>query len=139
MADDSTRVHLRFGTATLAAFLALGLVLEALHGFKAPWFLDVGHEARRTSLRLAHAHGTLFALVNLAFALSLPHLPRFEPRARLLASRALRAATVFLPVGFLAAAPFSRGGDPGVAVGLVPVGGLLALVGLLLWARASRS
>ena len=65
------RRHLRFGWYALLGFLILGAFLEGLHGFKAGFYLDVTHETRRLMWRLAHAHGTLLALVNIAFALSL--------------------------------------------------------------------
>ena len=63
--------HLRFGWWSLSAFLALGLLLETLHGFKVGWYLDVSHEARRLMFTLAHSHGTLLALVNIAAGLTL--------------------------------------------------------------------
>ncbi len=75
-ADRHTiRLHLRFGWAALLAFLALGLVLEALHGFKVGWYLDVASSTRRLLFTLAHAHGTLLALVNIAYALTLRASP----------------------------------------------------------------
>jgi hypothetical protein len=39
--------HLFFGWLGLLVFVLLGVVLEALHGLKAPWLLDPGSEARR--------------------------------------------------------------------------------------------
>lgn len=65
--------HLRFGWWSLLLFLLLGLVLEAFHGFKADWYLGVAHAPRRFSWTLAHAHGTLLAVVNV----------RRSPRRRL--------------------------------------------------------
>ena len=56
--------HLRAGLFGLVAFLVLGIVLETLHATKAPFYLDVGQETTRLLLRLAHAHGTLVALVT---------------------------------------------------------------------------
>lgn len=47
-----------------------------LHGFKVGLYLDVDHSARRHMWTLAHTHGTLLALVNIAFALSLERSPR---------------------------------------------------------------
>src|SRR5437588_24128 len=63
------RVHLAFGWWALAAFTLIGLVLDTLHGLKIGWYLDVTSGTRRLSLTLGHAHGTLLALVNIAFAL----------------------------------------------------------------------
>ena len=136
---DLTRVHLRFGWWAVAFFVTLGLVLEALNGFKVGWYLDVSSEARRLSLRLAHAHGTLFGLVNIAFALSAPHLPALDERRAHLASAALRAATVLLPGGFLVGGFFVHAGDPGLGVGLVPVGAALMILATLFIARSTGS
>jgi hypothetical protein len=58
--------NLRFGWWSLLVFLSLGAVLEALHGFKIGWYVDVGNETRRLMFTLAQAHGTLLALVNIA-------------------------------------------------------------------------
>jgi hypothetical protein len=68
--------HLRIGWVALRVFLCLGGVLEMLHGFKVGLYLDVDHSARRHMWTLAHTHGTLLALVNIAFALSLERSPR---------------------------------------------------------------
>jgi hypothetical protein len=62
--------HLRFGWWTLLVFLTMGLVLEILHGFKAEAYLKVSNETRRLMWTLAHAHGTLLGLVNIAFAMT---------------------------------------------------------------------
>src|SRR2546430_15170980 len=62
--------HIRFGWWSLLAYLTLGIGLETLHGFKLGWYLDGGNEMRRLMLTLAHAHGTLLALVNLAAGLT---------------------------------------------------------------------
>ena len=66
---DSVR-NLRFGWWSLLVFLSLGGVLETLHGFKVGWYVDVGNETRRLMFTLAHAHGTLLALVNIAAVLT---------------------------------------------------------------------
>ncbi len=60
--------HLRVGWWAILLFVSVGLVLETLHGLKAPFYLDVGNEARRLMWTLAHSHGTLFGLLNVAFA-----------------------------------------------------------------------
>ena len=95
------RRHLRFGWWSLLCFLTLGIVLESLHGFKVGWYLDVANETRRFMWTLAHAHGVLLSLVNLAFAVSLPHLAADTVRLARLASPCLMGATLFLPGGFL--------------------------------------
>ena len=62
------RRHLRVGWWAILFFLTLGVVLEALHGFKVPWYLNVANETRRLMLTLAHAHGVLVGLLHIAFA-----------------------------------------------------------------------
>ncbi|RMG98544.1 MAG: hypothetical protein D6705_05565 [Deltaproteobacteria bacterium] len=132
---DLVSFHERLGWWGLFAFAAIGLVLEALHGFKVQAYLSVASETRRLVLTLGHAHGALLALVHLAFASALARDPaRFDGLAG--ASRWLTAALVLLPGGFLAGAFGAHGGDPGPAVALVPVGGVALLVGL---ARVARN
>ena len=60
--------HLVFGWWCLLLFLFVGIGLEAMHGFKIGWYLDVSNETRRLMWRLGHAHGVLLSLVNIAFA-----------------------------------------------------------------------
>jgi hypothetical protein len=129
--------HLRFGWWCLLGFLTLGIALESLHGFKVGWYLDVGQETRRHLFTLAHAHGVLLALVNLGFAASLRALPRFDGRARRLASRCLLAASLLIPLGFLLGGVVTYGGDPGPGVALVPIGAPLLFVAVLVTARAA--
>lgn len=131
---NSSDRHLRFGWWSLFFWLALGLGLEALHGFKAGWYLDVGQEMRRLMLTLAHAHGTLLALINLAAGFTLRMVKGCELARP--ASWSLLAAGVLLPLGFLLGGLRIYGGDPGVGVLLVPVGGLLLLYGVAAAAQA---
>jgi cbb3-type cytochrome oxidase subunit 1 len=126
--------HLRFGWWSLLVFLSLGLVLEALHGFKVPQYLNVSNETRRLMWTLAHAHGTLLGLVNLAFALSVRLLPEWAARERGIASVCLRASTWLMPAGFFFGGVWIHGADPGLAILLVPAGGLLLLVAVFLTA-----
>jgi hypothetical protein len=58
--------HLRAGWWGLLIYLGLGIALEMLHGFKIGFYLDVSNHTRRLMWTLAHAHGTLLALVNIA-------------------------------------------------------------------------
>jgi len=127
------RRHLRFGWWSILVFLTLGIALEAMHGFKVRWYLDVDNETRRLMWRLAHAHGVLVGLLNVAFACSLRDLagagsPNF-------ASRCLLAAGVLLPLGFFLGGIVVWEGDPWLGVLLVPVGALLLLAGVLAVAR----
>lgn len=118
--------HARLGLWALAVFVALGVVLEALHGFKVGWYLDVTSGTRRLLLRLAHAHGTLLALWNVVYALLL----RAElVRARALTSACFALALVLVPGGFLAGGATAGPADPGLGIVLVPLGALLLLVG----------
>jgi len=126
--------HLRFGWWSLFAFLALGVVLETLHGFKLGWYLDVDQEMRRLMFTLAHAHGTLLALVNIAAGLTLRTVKGFELEKK--ASLALLWGSVLLPAGFFLGGLVIHDGDPGIGVLLVPVGALLLLYGVGTAARA---
>jgi predicted GNAT family N-acyltransferase len=127
--------HLRVGFFGLLAFLTLGVVLEALHGFKVGLYLDVGNEARRLSLRLAHAHGTLLSVLHVVFALTLGSRVAPPRRTAERAGRFLTAALVLLPGGFFLGGLFVHGGDPGIGVLLVPVGAACLFVAVLLTAR----
>lgn len=123
--------HLRIGWWSLAVFLSLGIVLEAMHGFKIGWYLDVSHATRRLLLTLAHVHGTLLALVHLAFAATLAlRAPEELPRAAV-ASACLIGAGIALPTGFLLGGLWPWGGDPGLGIVLVPVGAALLLAGVV--------
>jgi hypothetical protein len=133
-AHREARRHLVFGWWALLVYLAAGLGLEALHGFKVGLYLDVDQSTRRLMWTLAHAHGTLLALVNLAFAFTVERVSGAGAVLRL-ASRCLLAATVLLPLGFFLGGLDIRGGDPGLGIGLVALGGLILLVGVLATAR----
>jgi hypothetical protein len=132
------RRHLQLGLWALLVFLTLGGALEGLHGFKLAWLLDVGNEARRLTLRLAHAHGALLGMLHVLFGLLLasPLAPDRDSARR--ASACLSAALVLLPGGFLLGGLFARGGDPGPGVLLVPVGALLLVAAIALTLRGTR-
>ena len=129
------RRHLRIGWWTLLVWLAVGITLEAMHGFKVGWYLGVGHETRRLLFTLAHAHGTLLAVVHLAFAFTVTQ-PAFAggdlPRVARVASPSLTAASILLPAGFLLGGVVVYGdSDPGPGIFLVPVGALALLIGVV--------
>jgi hypothetical protein len=126
---DSERLplNLRAGLWALFGFTALGLVLEAMHGFKLGFYLDVGNETRRLLWRLAHAHGALLGLLNICYALSERAWPKLDDPP---AGRALLAALLLMPTGFFLGGAFARAGDPGASVGLAAAGGLALLFGL---------
>ena len=134
--DPLVRRHLRIGWWTLGLWLTLGIVLEGLHGLKIGWYLDVGQETRRLLFTLAHAHGTLLALVHLGFAAT---LSRVHPRAKLAraAGSLLSIASLLLPTGFLLGGVKTYGADPGPGIFLVPVGALALLIGVVSVALAT--
>lgn len=131
-ADRIVRRHLRVGWWGLFVFLLLGGALEMLHALKQPEYLDAGRETTRLLLRLAHAHGTLLSLVNVAFALTVRARPEAASRG---ASLALLAAVALLPLGFLLGGVTAHGGDPGLPVILVPPGAVALALGIALTAR----
>ena len=59
--------HLRLGWISLFVFIALGAVLESMHGFKVDWYLNVSNETRRLMFTLAHSHGALLGILHIAF------------------------------------------------------------------------
>jgi hypothetical protein len=86
---------------------------------------------------LAHAHGTLLGLLNLAFAFSLTHLTAWDPSRRSLAANCLLSASVLIPAGFFLGGVSIYAGDPGLGIILVPIGALLLFIAVLLTARAA--
>lgn len=127
--------HLRFGFTGLAVFALLGLLLEALHGFKVGSYLDVESEPRRLAFRLAHAHGTLVSVVHVIYALTLESRFAPTPAVARRASQLLGVATVLLPGGFFLGGFFIHAGDPGPGVLVVPVGALALVAAVVVMAR----
>jgi hypothetical protein len=114
------------GWISLAAWIVFGILIEGLSGFRSPALLD--DSIRRDMFRLAHAHGTLLNLVLIVAAIC----ARLDlVRLGAIASLALRSAVVLLPAGFLLAGIWHFKDDPGLAIMLVPVGGVLLLVSAL--------
>ena len=125
-ATPEERRHFRLGWWSLLVFVCLGIVLEGMLAFKAPWYVNVGdNETHRLMLRLGHAHGTLLSVLNIVFAASL----------RGLASHCLAAATLLVPGGFLLGGLVTHGADPGLGIILLPAGAVLLLFGILQVAR----
>ena len=143
--------HLVIGWWSLLIFVALGLVLESMHGFKVAWYVNSGEpETTRLMMRLAHAHGTFLSLVHLAFAWTVSQATGFQGRSRSVASRSIHAAGILVPAGFLLAGlpGFVKtgglrlgvlGGDPGLGIVLVPIGALLLILALYLVARGAAT
>lgn len=127
--------HLRFGWWSLLLFGAAGLVLESFHGFKVGLYLDVGNDTRRLMWTLAHAHGTLLALVHLAWAMTVRTVDLRMANLAVV-SRALTLASVLLPGGFFLGGIRFYSGDPGVGILLVPVGAVCLLYAAASTARA---
>lgn len=128
--------HLRFGWYALACFSLVGIGLEFLFAFKQGIYLDVGSETRRLMWRLGHAHGTLLALVNIAFGCCESQLAPCAARRR--ASACLLVAAVLMPLGFLLGGAFASAADPSALVALVPAGAALLVCGAWSAARATR-
>jgi hypothetical protein len=141
--SDSARLrlaaqHLRSGWWLLLTFLLLGLGLDALHGFKVGFYLDVSNETRRLLWTLAHAHGVLLSIVHLVFAACLRSFP-LPAAALVTASRCLTAASLLLPGGFFLGGLVIYGGDPNPGVALVPIGALLLAYAVLAIARQASA
>jgi hypothetical protein len=126
------RRHHLFGWCGLLVFLSLGALLEGLHGFKVGWYLDPGHQVRREMWTLAHAHGTLLALVQVAFAAGVRQFGRWTPARLRLASFFLLDAAVLIPVGFWLGGLAPARTDPMWGVLLVPPGAALLAVAVAL-------
>jgi hypothetical protein len=135
--DLLKRRHLVVAWWTLLLFVVMGSVLEALHGFKVPWYVSPSTETRRLMWTLSHAHGTLMGLINLGFAATLGLLPEWSPRLPR-ASSLLLLATALIPAGFFLGGARIYAGDPGIGVVLVPLGALALIVAITLVALICR-
>ncbi len=131
--------NLRAGWWGLLIYLSFGIALEMLHGFKIGFYLDVSNHTRRLMWTLAHAHGTLLALVNIAFALTLPHLTGFTEKQQKFCSGLLLSALILLPGGFFLGGLVIYSGDPGLGILLVPLGALFLLAAVSSVARHTRN
>jgi hypothetical protein len=131
-AADLQQRHLIIGWLGLLLFLSLGIVLEMMHGFKVSFYLDVQNSTRRLMWTLSHAHGTLIAVVNIAFALTVLNCPQLANTRLQVNSLLLVGATILLPGGFFLAGAKIYSGDPGFGVFIVPIGGLLLIISVLL-------
>ena len=118
------RRHCIVGWAFLLVFLTLGLTLEALHAFKARWYLEEAYTTRRLMWTLAHAHGVLLALINIGLGSTIKQLDLSSTRSLRLASPLLVVASVIMPAGFFLGGVTFHGGDPGVGIWLAPIGGV---------------
>lgn len=122
--DPTLRPNLLWGWGLLSLFMLGGLLLESLHAIKLGFYLD--QALRRELWVLAHAHGALLALVNLAFAAGATALiPDRAARSR--AGRSLRWGALLMPLGFFLGGIGNSESDPSLAILLTPVGALLVL------------
>lgn len=128
------RLHANFGWWSLLLFVSLGITLEALHGFKVSWYLNVGEETRRLLWRLAHAHGAFLGLIHIAFSVTVKERGGVNPVWRMIASRCLIGASVALPGGFFLGGATTYGGDPGLGIVLLPLGAAMLWSAILLTA-----
>jgi len=101
-------------------------------------YLDTANETRRLMWTLAHAHGTLLALVNVAAGLTWRSAPAMPANVRLISS-SLIGASVLLPGGFFLGGVAFYGGDPGIGTLLVPIGAVLLLFALFSIAGAASA
>jgi hypothetical protein len=120
--------HYFIGWTSLLLFLSMGAFLEGMHGFKVGFYLDPNAKLRREMWTLAHAHGTLLALVQVAFATGLMQFGRWTPARLKLASFFLIDAAVLIPLGFFLGGLFPSESDPWIGVYLVPLGALLLFI-----------
>jgi hypothetical protein len=135
---DIIRRHLIAGWGGLVLFIVLGVVLEGLHAFKSPLYLDVENETRRFLFRLAHAHGALLSLLQLGVAGTFAWLgERGCAVNERFISVCFLGALVLLPSGFFIAGWAATGGDPGWGIVLVPGGAVCLLVGSVVLLAAS--
>lgn len=124
--------HMFIGWWSLLLFLTLGIVLEGLHGFKVTWYLGVDTEVRRLMWTLAHSHGTLIALIHVAFAFSLSQISSSSSTPLTIASQCLLGAGILIPIGFFLGGLFCYTGDPGLGILLVPPGAILLFLSVFL-------
>ena len=113
------RYNVGVGLLVMAGFMAYGFVLIYLRDFhpdKEAWIASYSL-GKHFEVRLAHVHGALFSLLNLALGFVLARLGS-APRAQANAAAVLGLLGLLMPIGILAE----------VYLGLSPV---LVLVGAL--------
>lgn len=96
------RKNITWGLLSMAGFMALGFVLIYLRDFapgRDQWIADYA-VGKHFETRLAHVHGNLFALLNVAVGYLLVRLPVSDRTARWVSGLAL--AGMLMPAGILA-------------------------------------
>ena len=129
---DLARRHHCIGWAALLLFLSLGAVLEFLHGFKVGFYLDPGQRLRRELWTLAHAHGTLLALIQIGFAAGVMQFGSWTAGRLKLVSFFLLDAALLIPLGFFLGGLLRARAIPGWASCLSRSGALLLFVAVAL-------
>jgi hypothetical protein len=113
----------QFCFAWICFWISFGLLLDSFMGMKQLFYLS--NPIRREMWRLAHAHGTLLTLVFLTYG----HFRGFAKKQH---ENMMFIGMLLMPVGFFLGGIVTTEIDPFVGVFLVPVGGLLFVLGLLL-------
>jgi hypothetical protein len=126
------RRHHLIGWCGLLLFLSMGAVLEGLHGFKSGFYLDQNNRLRRELWTLAHAHGTLLALIQIGFAAGVTQFGRWTAGRLKLTSFLLLDAAILIPLGFFLGGLAPSESDPWVGILLVPLGALLLVIAVVL-------
>lgn len=137
--DTTIRQYLVLGWTLLALAAFFGLGLEAMHGLKLGFYLDLDVQVRRHMWTLCHAHATMLGLLQLGLAMTIQCMPAIAfHRATIWGGRLLLAAALLMPSGFFLGGLWFYAGDPGLGVLLVPIGGAALVAALLLIAFACR-
>ncbi len=124
------RLNIWTGFLFLAIFMLYGFVLVYLRDFapdKEAWIASYA-TGKHFESRLAHAHGNLFALINVAVGIALVRLPIPATQARGISWTAL--AGMLMPIGIFAEVAL------GTPPALVLLGGLLMVIAMLWMAWA---
>lgn len=122
------------GWVSVAVWMAVGLLLEGLIGFKTPAYLQ--DDQRRELFRLAHTHGTFLGLLLVMAAFC---SQRFNLSLSPAVNISLRVGTLLIPFGFLIGGLWHFESDPGIGIWLVPPGALLVIFAVTALALASRT
>jgi peptidoglycan/LPS O-acetylase OafA/YrhL len=118
----TAQAHLRAALWLAAAFLAMGLWLEAMIGLRAAGWVD--DPLRREFLRLGHAHGGVLSLLNVALAWGMERLRTPDAWARRIRPAAIGGA-LLVGLGFIGGALWHGPTDPGPLVLVVPAGAMM--------------
>lgn len=120
------RKNIGWGFLFLGVFMAIGFFLGYMHDLapgKEQWLAQYA-SGTHFEIRIAHAHGALFGIINIATGFALLRLPISAGQARWISWLAL--AGVLMPIGVVLHALF------GVVPVLVFLGGA-ALIVATLW------